>query len=415
MKKQIRFFFVSDYLTPLVIAIQQYQEKIEKVVAIASESKKGKANTLKKLIHSERSDMVEVIKLKKDGKDEFHSIISEVQPRIASWAEKNSDKELVFDLTGGTKIMALVLYEIARDLQSKGYSTKISYTNTDANAFQWIGETPAEDKMTVRLNIQQLLEASGHEVEEIRCNRKKIPPRMVARRSITEELMAKTDKDIIGKLNGWANEARNGARESQRPIEIGYKDNLSATIPVGFLNRLQDVGALSYKKIGNSISSITFTDGEWASYLSGDWLEEWAWWQVYDIPELDGCSMGVTIKNKETKNELDLVLCCRNRLLVIEAKTAALSGSQKRASKEADVMYKISDIVGKLSHSSYGTKLLLSWQSLSEPALKRARDGSLFVLANPGSKNSEISRDTPEKLREVVQEWVEIGRLKRQA
>lgn len=415
MKKQIRFFFVSDYLTPLVLAIQQYQDKIEKAVAIASESKKGKASILKRLIHSERSDIVEVLKLKKDGKDEFHSIISEVRPRILSWAEKNCDKELVFDITGGTKVMALVLYEIARELQSKEeYDAKISYTNTDANAFQWIGQTHAEDEMTVRLNTQQLLEASGHEVEEIRCNRKQIPERMAARRSITEELMARIERNTIGKLNAWASEARTAAKKTQGSIKIDYKNGYP-TIPYGFMDKLQAAGALFYEKTGSNISSITFTDGEWASYLSGDWLEEWAWWQVHDIPELDGCSMGVTIKNKETKNELDLVLCCKNRLLVIEAKTAALSGSKKRVSKENDVIYKISDIAGKLSHSSYGTKVLLSWQGLEDAALKRARDGNLFVLANPSNKKSAISRPAPEELRKFIQEWVASGRLKRQS
>ncbi|PJJ95731.1 hypothetical protein CO611_10590 [Lysobacteraceae bacterium NML03-0222] len=429
-KRQLRIYVISDYVMPLVLAMHQYGALIDTLLLIETRSKRGQVGAVKKQAeylrqaHGWQIDCKD-IKLDHNG-ESYARLKQDLAPRLRSWADRHRDHQLVFDITGGTKIMALVLHDIAKDLRDdpdNRFDTQITYTSTETEEFQWLLPDQHQEPMQVALDIRQFLEVSGYEVESILSDQPRQLEAMAARRELTENFMARQEPNHISILNAWANAAYNPHKNHPRPETV--KNNVRADkasglpdyFPRHILEELKDRGILSFKLNDGKLASITFANADWARYLSGGWLEEWAWWQVEDIPGLSR-GLGVRIKRGETPNELDLVLCHRNRLLVVEAKTATLKGQKnkrggsKRDAKEADVMYKIGEIASRLSHQAYGTKMLLSWQPLSSKALDRARQGALHVVAHPEtSDNKTPAPIPPAQFRARIEEWMTQGRL----
>lgn len=422
LAQQVRLMFASGQLTPAVLAARQYAGRIEALELLATPSMKGRASELKKeverIAHQLHVAIPTVVrKLEQDGDADPMSYRDDVLRFARKAVQANPGAALVLDITGGTKLMALAMYIAAEQLHAEGVPVHVSYTNTDADAFQWIG--PAQgavaEPMDVQLNVPELLQASGYTVQSIRSDSDQAFSAMVARRQLTEQVMGSLDSHEVGLLNAWAHKAREAFERTgaKAPCRVERQEPfLKRAPPAGLLKQLRNAAALDFELDGNGqVSALVFASADWAAYLSGDWLEEWAWWQLEGVPGLCSAGLGVQVRRREVPNELDLVLSYRNRLLVVEIKTAALMAGRGRHSKEADVLYKIDALVQKLA-PIYGTAVLLSWQPLSETAVKRARDGQLYVLAHQGDGSARLP--PPQRLRHTVMEWMEKGRLPRQ-
>lgn len=435
-KRQIRVYVISDYVMPLAMAMQQYGADTDIVLLIESKSKRGQVAPVKAhadYLHKQNGWNIEVkdIKIDCDGDANYDDLMQNIEERVRKWAGNHPRHQMVFDITGGTKVMALVLHDIARKLADENIDASVSYTSTDAEQFQWLYPERHQQQMQVSFDIRRFLEISGYTIDGIDSENSQYMARMAERRHLTENTMAALSADAVGCLNGWAHAAseisrRNGKNPGEICVEREKNPNLAQKISIPLLQDLKQAGALDYSLKNGDLASLTFTRPDWARYLSGGWLEEWAWWQVEGLPGLDR-GLGVRINKRGALNELDLVLCYRNRLLVVEAKTAALKGKTARkggnsqgvaarGSKESEVIYKIGDIATRLSHQAYGTKVLISWQPLSQEALKRARQGLLHVVANhveeKGTQNA-LRPHLPGEFRAMVEEWMTQGRLRR--
>ncbi len=419
-QQQIRLLFVSGQLTPAVLATYHYAGRIAALELLATPSMKGRASELRKEVERIATQehvaiAVNVRKLRQDGDADPPAHHDDVLQHARRAAQAHPDALLVFDITGGTKLMALAMFRVAEQLRGEGLPVAVSYTNTDANAFQWILPEPATEPMAVELTVEELLHANGYQVQAIRSNDGKAFEAMRARRELTEQVMGRLSGSEVGLLNAWAHRAREAFERhgAKAPHRVARQDlQVRNTPPTGLLQQLKLAGALDYELDSNhQVSALLFNTADWAAYLSGDWLEEWAWWQLEGIAGLRSWELGVQVRRRDVPNELDLVLSCRNRLLVVEIKTAALMAGRGRDSKEADVLYKIDALLHKLA-PVYGTAMLLSWQPFSETALKRARDGRLYVLANQEGDGARLP--SPHQLRQVVMEWMDKGKLPRQ-
>ena len=115
-------------------------------------------------------------------------------------------------------------------------------------------------------------------------------------------------------------------------------------------------------------------------YLSGGWLEEWAWLAASDCG-VDDCRCGVSIKTNDESasdkddNELDLVILHKNRLLIAECKTINWQG----ANAKQDILNKI-DALGSHARGLFGRSLLMSARLLDTDARRRARAYNVTVL-----------------------------------
>lgn len=148
---------------------------------------------------------------------------------------------------------------------------------------------------------------------------------------------------------------------------------------------------------------LGFPSLEGAQYLSGGWIEEYAWHCARDAGLEDiYCGAQVTDESApkdDIRNEFDLVTVHRNRMLIIECKTSRLAPGS-----DQEVLHKLHSLADQ-SSGLFGTKVLLSARSFGggdqhDRNVKRARSMGINVLDGAGVKQF------PEKIRH----WIEAGR-----
>ncbi len=140
---------------------------------------------------------------------------------------------------------------------------------------------------------------------------------------------------------------------------------------------------------------IYFHDPEAAEYLSGRWLEEYVWHAVKDaVPEEVKAGAEFTDMahpREDVRNELDGIAAHRNRLLLIECKTARLD-------EGADVVYKLDSIAHDMG--LFQQRLLVSARPLDDKTRARAKAEDIAIVEAAGLK----------QLRDSVKNWMENRR-----
>jgi hypothetical protein len=148
---------------------------------------------------------------------------------------------------------------------------------------------------------------------------------------------------------------------------------------------------------------LRFNTLEGAEYLSGGWLEEYAWHCARDAG-LDDVYCGAEVtdlsaRKDDIRNEFDLVAVHRNRMLLIECKT----GRMDDQGPDQQVLHKLHSL-SEQSSGLFGTKVLLSAQSFGNAEnhkrnVKRA--ASMRVQVMDGA--------TLKALPEKISAWIKEG------
>lgn len=413
---QLRVSFVSDQLAPQILAMHEFSGQIDVCLLLATSSMAGNASQLKaellRIAEGRRTRVeVKVVKLEQDATAVSEQLTDTIEQQARKLLQAYPDSHLVFDLTGGTKLMAIALYMVAGKLQAEGVAARVCYTNTDADAFQWLWPSLQSQPMQVRLGVRQLLAANRHEVSAAASEDWAYLDALRERAVLTETVMAQCSAENISCLNMWASAAEKKLKgQGTRPqgrVQVVREAEKLPPLPAPLLAQLQAAGAIECHNGSKGLEAITFNGASWVRYLNGIWLEEWAWLQLSRIEGLDHVELSVEIGRGEAANELDLVLAHRNRLLVMEVKTINWKG-ERQAAKAADILYKIDSLSQKVARL-FGTPLLLSWGELSEPAAKRARDARITVLECKGGDSAALAR----QLRATVEKWMQQGKLPR--
>ncbi|WP_374488965.1 CRISPR-associated protein Csx16 [Zoogloea sp.] len=135
-------------------------------------------------------------------------------------------------------------------------------------------------------------------------------------------------------------------------------------------------------------------------YLSGGWIEEWAWLIARECGA-DDCRAGVFIRAESEKhdnghddNELDLVILHNNRLLIAECKTINWRGDNAKQ----EIFNKL-DALSNHARGLFGKSLLLSARGLDDDAKRRAQAYGISVLAGWGLP----------KLKSDIQRWMGVA------
>ena len=129
---------------------------------------------------------------------------------------------------------------------------------------------------------------------------------------------------------------------------------------------------------------LHFNTVDAARYLSGFWLEEYAWHVACDSGLQDvrcgvECTWEGTSKAHAPRNEFDLLAVHDNRLLVIECKTLRLD--QGDHVKEQNIVTKLESL-GRNAGGTFGTSLLLSARPTTNTI--RSRCSSLDIPLREG-------------------------------
>lgn len=234
-----------------------------------------------------------------------------------------TDAELIVNVTGGTKLMALAAYDVVRDIHGV-----CIYTDTARRRIELLpgrsSQMASQLPMRSVIDVKQHLMAQGVEGGVADSDRPAWQGQAQARQSATFFLgkhAARLDR-FFGILNGLAD---NALERGDGYTEVLVQARQVFQKP---LRGLWGRAALEMEQAGLirliDQQAFEFVDATAARFLRGGWLEEYVWHRVRAARPFDvRCGQQVTWP-AGVRNELDLVATHDNRLLVVECKTANL-------------------------------------------------------------------------------------------
>lgn len=306
--------------------------------------------------------------------------------------------EVVLNATGGTKLMSLGFVEVFR-----GIAERILYTDTAHRRIEFLpderGEVADPLVMTDVLDVPQYLAAQGFRYRRARTDDPARLERLAVRKATCKHLGRNLAdprfQSWIGMMNALADNAleRISGSDDERLAapEQGLRDPPRG-VWARALSELARAGLIDWRA---GEDRLRFADAEAALFLRGGWLEEYAWHIVRDAGAFDarlGVD-GVWANTEASSNELDVLACHFNQLLVIECKTL-----RYRESNDSEIVYKLDSLSNDL-RGLFGETWLLSTREPTDVLIERARQ-SRFRIVGPADLAP---------LRDLVRQWI-VGR-----
>lgn len=295
-----------------------------------------------------------------------------IKSSAASIAMELGSEPLIFNATGGHKLMTLALAEELGDLAD---DLHLLYAETRHDRLDWLKPSPAIEPMNNVLKVDDILRAQGYRRTSDGNRDAFWQAEADQRASLTRKMGDKAERyeRFFGRLNALADRALN--EEDNGTFQASQKLTYPPDRHDGEL--LDDARKLNLID-WNDKTDITFASREAAAYFRGGWLEEYVWYKLrglrpYDwAVNLKTCSYGTDVEN-----ECDAVVSHRNRLLIIECKT---SGFGKNQTRDAGYIYKLAQLGNQIG-GGMCSKLLLSARPIQEELRQRAKDYGVDILA----------------------------------
>ena len=343
--------------------IPALQIKPAAVWILATPAMRNQAQSLKKLLDRHQLP----VRIEAFADDDMATLEAE-SLRIAELLDGQS---VVFNATGGTKQMALVLTDtlqvLANDLAG------VLYADTTHQRIDWLRpKGRGSEAMQDVLSLEDILGTQGFRLGEVN-NRKENWVRTCEQRGqLTKDLGDKADKlgGFFGALNGLAQRATKNESFAPRQ-ELDYEPGKQY---IELLKKAQSYDLLQW----DGSTGITFADEDAARYFGGGWLEEYIFFKLRGCQAKDFAINAILIApDGVTSNEIDALAVHRNRLLAIECKTLRFGRDRN---KDADIMYKLDSLsqrAGGLMHE----RMILSARELDETSSARARELKIEIIA----------------------------------
>ena len=352
--------------------------KPQKVVLVVSPKMKTQANNLRSVLR-EGGLQVELQELA----DEHD--FSKIENDLLKLAESLEQDEVSLNITGGTKMMSVAAQSIAN---LSGW--RMFYVDADTDQVTWLGRDKAPPHpLKEYLRLPHYLKAYGFDL----TRPPKTPSLTQAQQNLIQTLVIQISsmESALAKLNWLAQQA-----EDKHQLDIVMdKFQQDDRNLESLLRNFNDAGMLRIES-----NSIHFTSEEARDFVKGGWLENHVFQAVTSLTQNLGIrdkSINLQIEDaQKVRNEQDVVFLARNRLFIIECKTARMS--DPNTLKANDTLFKLSENCRRIG--GLGTRgMLVSYRKLREPELRLAK--ALNIEAVTGA---DITR-LPEKLKH----WVRFG------
>lgn len=327
--------------------------------------------------------------LQLSNEHDFHQTENELL-ELAAQLEGNA---VTLNITGGTKLMSVAAQSVA---QASGW--RMFYVDADTDRVIWLGkdQTPTQP-LQEQLKLRHYLRSYGFEI----ATKPSRTQASSAQQQLTQSLVQQIGslESSVSVLNALAQEAE--ARRSSSVVMADWqRDSRSLEV---LLRYFEDAQTLTVKG-----DRIHFVDEAARSFVKGGWLELHAIQAVHQVTgamEIRDKAMGLEVVDSttQTRNELDIAFMARNRLFVIECKTARIDkpqGADRAAPPKAnDTLFKLAENCRRIG--GLGTRgMLVSYRKLHEPELKLAKALGVEVVAGV-----DIAR-LPERLKHWIQPTV---------
>lgn len=276
-------------------------------------------------------------------------------------------RDVVFHVTGGTKLMVLAIHQQLSNLESGSGRYRLLYADTQRQTLDWMGAKPTQEAMAEVLTLDELLVLRGYRTTSD-TRPAKDQQRAAARAEVTRFMGEKAAmlKGFFGALNYRGRKAASGDSLVQ---EFDY-------LPGGFgATLLKKSHAHELLSVNQALNSVTFASPEAAEYFAGGWVEEYVFLKLVGISRPGKYATNVRIQHNLTKtqNEIDAMLVKHNRSLIIECKAKKQDDAQA-------AIYKLGQLVKQVG-GLMSRGLYVSARQVSETDRNRAREYGIDVLA----------------------------------
>lgn len=236
------------------------------------------------------------------------------------------DHQIVLNATGGTKLMSQALAVACQEL-----SSHVLYCDTGHDRIEWLSPQPRLESLpNGLLDSAAILKANGIERDTALSDNAEWREQIIARGELTRWLAAK----VAGSLGSFIpalNNALHELKPESLPVIAAFEKPATHSAWREALRKLESGGLLQLAEplIPTVPPKMHIESATALQYLLGGWLEEYLWLCMQDAGLVDvHCSLQIHADlgsaEESRLNELDVVVGHRNRVLVVECKTANL-------------------------------------------------------------------------------------------
>jgi len=361
----VHICLVSAQAAPNLLPALDPELKPKEVVLLVSQKMRAAADALS-MVFKELGIRTDLIPLE----DEHSSrVIEETLLQIASERE---GEEILLNLTGGTKLMALV----AQQTVAQEENWRSFYVDVDTDVVVWLDKTPGK-KLAEQLRLRHYLKSYGFDLSDS----PERPQITHEQRNLMQTLITQIGslEKPLTQLN-WLTQQAEDKKQLKITMDTQQADSRSLE---ALLRHFAEAGFLQVN--GNTIS---YADETARNFVKGGWLELYTYSCVVDVTGETGIrdkAAGLEVMSKEgVKNEMDIAMMVRNRLFVIECKTARMD--KPEAPKANDTLFKLSEICRRVG--GLGTKgMLASYRPVADSERKLARTLNIELVCGQDLRN----------------------------
>jgi hypothetical protein len=369
---QIHLMLVSEQAAPNLLPALDPAMKPHQAVLLVSQKMAQRAQALQAVLQ-EVGIKTETVPLPDE-----HDMAA-LQATFLDIAIQREGQSIALNVTGGNKLMALAAQAVA---QTAGWPT--FYVDVDTDRIVWLDKTRPSQALSHQLRLRHYLRGYGASL----VDGVQRPQANAAWQTLMDDLVlnAGTLSEPIGQLNYLAQEARSSLRINLTERQLDSR-SLEA-----LLRKFEQAQLLQLKG-----SALHFPSEAARAFANGGWIEH----HVYQTVCRVTADLGIRDKapNLQIKdingqpNEMDVAFLARNRLFVIECKTARMDNPEDL--KANDTLYKLAENCRRIG--GLGTRgMLATYRPLREPELRLAKALQIEVVAG-----SSLAR-----MNEKLKQWV---------
>lgn len=301
MARKVLVSLVSDQTIPNVELIKEFEKEVYKNVFITTRQMQKQLQWIINATGIKTYNTIEV--------NAFDT--EDIEKQINSYDFGEDD--ILLNITGGTKLMSLIVSESFKNLLAKSYYVT-GHNKTYIKVFPNRGER--HFKLNYKLSLRVYLASYGFEYED-NCPYK--------------------DLDIAEKIfNFFIKNSYSILKETFEPVRIRRGRNMNITDQEKLSLFIEETG---YPANGKLTKNDT-------KYLSGDWFEEYVYYKIKNELNLNDneIATGLNLKKEDTPNEIDVIFIYNHKLYIIECKTSIIEEKSIKRIREGKEVEEKKDV-----------------------------------------------------------------------
>lgn len=373
-KTQVHVLLVSAQAAPNLLPALDPDLKPDEAVLIVTAKMRPRADALESVL---KETGIRTTRVPLDNEHDYAAI----EAALMKVAGEREGQRIALNVTGGTKLMALAAQSVAQ-----AWNWPVFYVDMDTDEVIWLAGERGRQPLARQLRLRHYLQGYGFTVE----NGIQRPQPRSHHNTLMQTLVTQIGslETPLSQLNWLAQQAEDAGR-LEAALTAQQQDSRSLEA------LLRNFEAAGVARVTDD--KVVFADTDARAFAKGGWLEHF----VYRAVEAQSGRLGIRDKAANlvvmdalgVKNELDVAFLARNRLFVIECKTARMD--KPEAPKANDTLFKLAEICRRVG--GLGTQgMLASYRRVRESEKRLAHALGIELVCGP-----ELAR-----LEERLKTWV---------